>query len=215
MKKIKTIRILIATVITMAFFWLGWREIPNFGMFRILPNMQPDLNIGTSVFVIADGKIVNSYAIEEFKRGWLIIWLGWPFVLFSKMLGFAEGYPLGEFSRRNFVVNELNPKKMREKIYQERDEMRIAFFKTQFVAECLRIKAYDLYADAHQKYEEISIEHHETNAMRLLLDGEFHNAEKLQHKLEVKERELAKAKAQVKRLKEKLRAKLGKWIDED
>lgn len=221
MKKIKIIRILIATIIIMAFFWLGWREIQNFGMFRILPNKQPDLNIGTSVFVVADGKVVNSYAIEEFKRGWLIILLGWPFVLFFKLLGFGEGYSVGEFFRWKFVVNESLSKELREKISIERSEMRTATFYRRYKAERLTDKANDIYAAAQKEKEKTAADERRIHVLRMTLEEQTQNAEKLRHDFESTKRELANAKEELvkaetrnRKLKKKLRARLGKWIDE-
>lgn len=222
MKKIKIVRIILVIGTVVAFFWLHFRGISNFGMFHSLPNSEPIPQTGTAVISFSKGKAVDAYAINGVRRGWATIWPGWPIALFYTLFGVTIGHFLGEAARRKFVANESMPKKLREEISLERSEMRTATFYRRYEAECLLNEANDIYIDAQEKKEQAAADQRRISALRKTLEEQAQNAEQLRRDLESIKGELAntkeelvKAEARNRKLKKKLRARLGKWIDED
>lgn len=222
MKKIKIVRIILVVGTVVAFFWLHFRGISDLGMFHSLPNSEPIPQTGTAVISFSNGKAVEAYAINGVKRGWTTIWLGWwPIALFYTLFGITIGHFLGEADRRKFVVNESMPEKLREEISIERSEMRTATFYRRYEAECLIDKANDIYAAAQKEKEKTAADERRIHVLRMTLEEQTQNAEKLRHDFEFTKGELANAKEELvkaemrnRKLKKKLRARLGKWIDE-
>jgi hypothetical protein len=221
MKKIKIIRIILALGTVVAFFWLHFRGISDLGMFHSLPNSEPIPQTGTAVISFFNGKAVDAYAINGVKRGWATIWMEWPIALFYTLFGITLGHFLGEADRRKFVVNESLSKKLREKISLEKSEMRTATFYKRFEAERLRNEANKIYVDAQEKREKAAVDQRRISVLRMTLEEQAQNGDQLRNDLESAKGELAKAKEELanaearnRKLKKKLRARLGKWIDE-
>ena len=221
MKKIKIIRILISIGIITISFWISWRVIPTLGMFHILLT-DPPATIGSSFLYIVDGKTNSKWALEWVKLGWPLVWQEWPFVALGIFFGWASGYPFGEFARRKCITKELMPAKLRQKISQEKSEMRTFAFLRQFQAECLMDKAHELYTDAEKKQANIAAAERRISLLRMNLEEQAQNGDQLRYDLESTKGELEKAKdelanaeARNKKLKKKLRVKLEKLVDED
>lgn len=217
----KIIRTLIATGIIMISIWLYWKVIPTLGMFHLLLDDTP-ATPGSSFLYIVDGTTNSKYVLEWVKLGWPLVWQEWPFVTIGVLFGWASGYPFGEFARQKFITKELMPAKLRQKISQEKAEMRTFSLQRQLQAESLMDKANELYADAEKKQANIAAAERRISGLRMTLEGQAQNAGQLQRDLESTKGELARTKDELtktetrnKKLKKKLRARLGKWIDED
>ena len=212
MKAINIIKLLLVLSILVGFSWLHWWVLPDLGMFRFLPNNAPIRHTGASLAVFTDGHAKYIFELGEVMLGWQIAWMAWPAlgILFLPVL--ALGFIGGEFSQKKFDIKQLS-----EKIRQKNEAMLLAASNSERDANLKLQDAESIYEKNHSMIieteairKEVCMDRDQLRSMRQAVKNEAQIIEKERRNTVFLEKDLAKARAKIRKLEEKQHRWLGK-----
>lgn len=184
------------------FFWV----LPTLGIFRFEPT---DLSLpvnGASLVIFKNGKSIDAISLRSLKTGWSVIGEGWPLMV----IGVMVGYPLGELARRKFAIDKAS-----EEAISQCMSLKLDTFSKEVQAQSILQKAMAIHTETPQLKKEVNLARGKIFAMSLSAKEQQTEYEVLRQKAESLERELAKAKAKIRRLDRKFDSQKGKSIDAD
>lgn len=185
----------------MGLIWLSGWIIPRLGLFHMALDDSEFPKNGYSLVYFEGGKPVNAIALTMVKTDWSIVWQVWPFVVFGFLVGVSTGYPLGELTRRKFVVDQASEDSIelsKEILLDAREREHIA---QQYVAQAQRMQA------------DLEEERREVAAKKYTAELYMEKAQEIRQENDSLQKELNKAKAKIRRLEGKGNTGKAKPVD--
>ncbi|MCJ7603796.1 MAG: hypothetical protein MUO63_20150 [Desulfobulbaceae bacterium] len=206
---LKIVRITLAVAVMAGLSWLNWWVVPTLGMFRMALSDPPLPENGYSLISFREGKSIEATALDMLKTGWPIVWQVWPFVVFGLLLGIIIGYLLGELARRKFAIDEASAYAIRLG-----EELRAEAYEMYLSAKKALKEAQELDARTRSMKAELMLEKQEIFAMKVTAEAELEAAQGWRQKVDSLQKELANARAKIRRLSEKSGRQPNKPIDD-
>jgi F0F1-type ATP synthase membrane subunit b/b' len=156
---------------------------------------------GYSLVYFEGGKPVNATALTKVKTDWSIVWQVWPFVVFGFLVGVSAAYPLGELARRKFVIDQAS-----EDAIELSKEILLDAKEREHIAQQYVAQAQSMLADLEHERREVG-------GKKYTAELYMEKAEEIRQQNVSLQKELAKAKAKIRRLEGKGNTGRAKPVD--
>ena len=200
----RTFRLLIIGAILIGNFWLFYWVMPSHGCFHLAGYNTTVGDAQFSLVSFINGKCTNIFSLYDVTMGWPVIKELWPLIL----LGIMVGYPVGEFVKWRSSLEAID-----ECMQRKEGILSLALFGREAKISRMVEEANARTAALPQLQKKVKEQRVELYELKTLISEQQQDCETATRKVVILEKELTKARAQLRRLKKKIRSE--KIVDEE
>jgi signal transduction histidine kinase len=202
------VRVFAAASIVAGFIFMFWGTVLPFGVFQISSADPSPSATFISVVVYAGQQEEIIIPVRRIEIGWSGIWVAYQYVVFGLLFGVMIGWLPGELVGRQSAF-----KKALDKVKSENLQAKVDLILRECEAEGMIRDAHAFRTQSQQLKKEVKKMRGEIFLLNQSAKEQFEINEKLRRKAASAEKELAKAKAKIRRLTGKSNRRTGIPVD--